>query len=161
VAIKDGSLQGFKVNQSLASMLNLSSLESVAIKDWTNAFSIEGGRLLIKNLKISAVDADYVVNGSHGLDGTMDYKMALYLPPEMSTKVSVGGFAGEAVNLFKDESGRLKFDFNVGGSVGDPKVQLDTGPAKKRAEELAKRELEKTLKGEAENILDKLFKKKP
>jgi hypothetical protein len=161
VAIKDGSLQGFKVNQSLASMLNLSSLESVAFKDWTNAFSIEGGRLLIKNLKIAAVDADYVVNGSHGLDGTLDYKMALYLPPEMSTKVSVGGFAGEAVNLFKDESGRLKFDFNVGGSVGDPKVQLDTGPAKKRAEELAKRELEKTLKGEAENILDKLFKKKP
>jgi len=160
VAIKDGSLQGFKVNQALASMLSLSSLQSIDFKDWTNAFSIEQGRLLIKDLKISALDADYVVNGSHGLDGSMDYKMTLFLPPSMSAKVSVGGFAGEAVNLFKDESGRLKFDFNVGGMTNDPKVQLDTGPARKRAEELAKKELERTLQGQAKDVLDQLFKKK-
>jgi len=160
VAIKDGTLQGLKVNQSLASALNLPSLETVSFKDWTNAFSIEQGRLIIKDLKISALDADYVVNGSHGLDGTLDYKMTLFLPPSMSAKISVGGFAGEAVNLFKDESGRLKFDFNVGGTNTDPKVQLDTGPAQRRAEELAKQKLEQTLKGEAGDMLDKLFKKK-
>ena len=159
VSIKDGTLQGFKVNQTLASTLNLPSLETVSFKAWTNAFSIKEGRFLIKDLKISALDADYVVNGSHGLDGTLDYKMALYLPESVSAKVTVAGFAGEAVNLFKDPSGRLKFDFNVGGTTTSPKVQLDTQAAMKRAEELAKKKLEESLKGKAGDLLEKLFKR--
>lgn len=159
VSISNGNLQGFKVNQVLASTLKLPSLETVSFKDWTNAFSIQQGRFVIKDLKISALDADYVVNGSHGLDGTLDYKMALYLPESVSAQITVAGFAGEAVKLFKDSSGRLKFDFNVGGTTTSPKVQLDTQPAMKRAEELAKKKLEESLKGKAGDLLDKLFKR--
>jgi glucan biosynthesis protein len=92
--------------------------------------------------------------------------MALYLPESTGQKLSISGFAGEAVNLFKDQSGRLKLDFNVGGTADNPKVQLDTDPVRKRAEELAKqkfdeekKKLEQTLKEKAEDVLKKLFKK--
>jgi len=50
------------------------------------------------------------------------------------------------VNLFKDQSGRFKPDFNIGGTTDNPKVQLDTDPAKKRAEDLAKQKLDEQKK---------------
>lgn len=168
VGLTNGSLKGFKVNQALASSLNLPDLETINFKDWTNAFTIQGGRMVLSNLTIKAFNADYVVNGSQGLDGSLDYRLALYLPEGTASRLKVSGFAGEAVNLFKDQSGRLRFDFNIGGTTDDPKVQLDTGPAQKRAEDLAKqkiddetKKLQQSLQDKASDALKKLFKQKP
>jgi hypothetical protein len=166
VAVKNGSLKGFKVNQTLASQLKLPDLETIQFKDWGNDFTVQKGRLTIKDLTITASTGQYVVNGSQGLDGSLDYHMALYLPPSAAPKLNIPGFAGEAVNLFKDQSGRLKLDFNIGGTTDNPKVQLDTDPAKNRAVELAKQKLEDEkkkvgdqLKNKASDALKKLFKK--
>lgn len=166
VGVKNGALKGFKVNQSLASQLKLPDLETIQFKDWGNDFTVEKGRLTVKDLTITASTGQYVVNGSQGLDGSLDYHMALYLPPGAGPKLNIPGFAGEAVNLFKDQSGRFKLDFNIGGTTDNPKVQLDTDPAKKRAEEMAKQKLDaekkklgEQLKNKASDALKKLFKK--
>jgi hypothetical protein len=166
VSVRNGALKGVRVNQALASALNLPDLETIQFKDWGNDFAVEKGRLVIQDLNISALNAQYVVNGSQGLDGTLDYRLALYLPESAGAKIKVSGFAGEAVNLFKDQGGRLKFDFNVGGTMDSPKLQLDTGPVQRRAEELAKqkldeekKKLEKQLKEKAGDALRKLFKR--
>jgi uncharacterized protein involved in outer membrane biogenesis len=166
VAIKDGSLKGFKVNQSIAAQLNLPDLETIQFKDWGNDFTVQNGRLLVKDLRITALNAQYVVNGSQGLDGTLDYRMALYLPESVGSKLKISGFTGEAMNLFRDQSGQLKLDFSVGGSTDSPKVQLDAEPVRKRAEELAsqkiddeKKKLVDTLRVKAGDALKKLFKK--
>jgi uncharacterized protein involved in outer membrane biogenesis len=168
VSIADGSLQGFRVNQVLARTLNLPDLETVTFHDWHNSFTVRDGRVILTNLVIKALNADYVVNGSHGLDGTIDYRMALYLPAETAAKVNIPGFAGEAVKLFQDEAGRLKFDFEVGGTTDAPTLRLDTEPAKKKAEQMAneklKQEMQKlqdTVKDKAGDILKKLFKPPP
>jgi len=165
VSITDGSLQGFRVNQVLASTLNLPNFETVNFRDWKNSFTVRDGRLILKDLVVKTPDADYVVNGSHGLDGTIDYRMALYLPPETAAKVNIPGFAGEAVSLFTDETGRLKFDFDVGGTTTAPTVRLDTEPARKKAAQMADeklkqemQKLENTVKEKADGILKKLFK---
>ena len=166
VAVKNGSLKGFKVNQSLASLVKLPDLETIQFKDWGNDFTVQKGRLTIKDLTITASTGQYVVNGSQGLDGSLDYHMALYLPPSAAPKLNIPGFAGEAVNLFKDQSGRLKLDFNIGGTTDNPKVQLDTDPAKNRAVDMAKQKLDDEkkkavdqLKNKASDALKKLFKK--
>jgi hypothetical protein len=166
VGVKNGALKGFKVNQSLASQLKLPDLETIQFKDWGNDFTVQKGRLTLKDLTITASTGQYVVNGSQGLDGSLDYHLALYLPPGTAPKLNIPGFAGEAVNLFKDQSGRLKLDFNIGGTTDNPKVQLDTDPARKRAEELAKQKLDEEkkklgeqLKNKASDALKKLFKK--
>jgi hypothetical protein len=166
VGLKNGALTGFKVNEALASQLNVPDLQIIQFKDWGNDFAIQKGRLVINDLKITALNAQYVVNGSQGLDGSLDYRLALYLPESLGPKLNIAGFAGEAVNLFKDPSGRLKLDFNVGGTTDKPKVQLDTGPVRQRAEELAKqkldaekKKLEDRLKNKASDALKNLLKK--
>jgi len=167
VMIQNGSLDGFKVNQSIANALKLPDLQNIAFKDWSNNFLVKNGRVVIKDLKISALNADYVVNGSQGIDGSLDYITSLYLPASTSSKISVGGFAGEAVNAFKDPSGRLKFDFNVGGTTDDPKVQLNTEEQRKRVEDAAKqkvqeeaKKLEEKAKEKAGDVLRNIFKGK-
>ncbi len=167
VMIQNGSLEGFKVNQSIASALKLPDLENIRFKDWSNSFTVKDGRVQIKDLKISALNADYIVNGSQGIDGSLDYATSLYLPENTSSKISVGGFAGDAINAFKDPSGRLKFDFNVGGTTDDPKVQLNTEAARKRVEDLAKqklqdeaKKLEDQAKKKAGDVLRNIFKGK-
>ena len=159
VGVKNGTLKGFKVNQSIASTLKLPDLETIQFKDWTNEFTVQNGRLVLKDLTITATTGQYVVNGSQGLDGSLDYHMALYLPESAGPKLDIPGFAGDALGLFKDQSGRLKFDFNIGGTTDNPKVQLDTGAARAKAEQQAKQKLQNTLKDKASDALKKLFKK--
>jgi uncharacterized protein involved in outer membrane biogenesis len=167
VQMVDGMLNGVKVNQTIASLLKLPDLETIRFKDWANSFTITDGRIIIKDLRIHALDADYTVNGSQGLDGSLDYTMTMLLSQATSGKVNLPGFAGQAAELFKDESGRLKLDFAVGGTTDDPKVQLDTKAAQAKAEAMAKQRLndeakkvEDQLKKKAAEVLNNLFKKK-
>jgi hypothetical protein len=167
VQMQDGMLNGVKVNQTIATLLKLPDLETIKFKDWGNSFTIADGRIIIKDLKIHALDADYTVNGSQGLDGSLDYAMTMLLSQATSGKVNLPGFAGQATDLFKDETGRVKLDFAVGGTSDDPKVQLDTKSAQAKAEALAKKKIEDEtkkatdqLKKKAEDALKSIFKKK-
>ncbi|MCZ6775666.1 MAG: AsmA family protein [Ignavibacteria bacterium] len=167
VHVAKGKLTGVKVNQVIARLLKLPDLEEIEFNDWSNAYTIADGRIYIKGLRISALDADYIVNGSQGLDGSLDYTMSLVLPKKTSAKISVPGFASRAIDLFKDESGRVKLDFSVSGTTDDPKVALDTEAAQKKAKDLAKqkiadevKKLEEKLKEKGKEILKGLFKKK-
>ncbi len=159
VAMKNGILKGYSVNKSVASTLKLPDLDTIKFKDWANDYTVEKGRLTLKNLTITASTGQYVINGSQGLDGSLDYHMTLYLPASTVPKLNIPGFAGDAVNLFKDQSGRLKLDFNIGGTTDNPKVQLDTGPAAKKAGDVAKQKLQDQAKSKGMDALKKLFKK--
>ncbi len=171
VGVNNGKLQGVKVNQQIASLLNVPEVSDLSFKDWVNAFSIKDGRVNIPDLKIAALGADYTIAGSQGLDGSMDFKMALLLSEATSAKASVPGFAGEALNALKEPNGRLKLDFLVGGSTDNPRVQLDTQSLQARAAEFArskldaeKQKLQQKLEDEAKkkggDLLKDLFKKK-
>jgi uncharacterized protein involved in outer membrane biogenesis len=167
VGIANGKLSGFKVNQAVASMLKLPDLEEVNFKDWGNSFTIKDGRVNISGLKITALGADYGVEGSQGLDGTMDFRMAMLLSDAASAKVSVPGFLGEAVTALKEPDGRMKLDFLVGGTAEKPAVSLDTKALQARATEFAKskfdaekQKLGDEAKKKAGELLKGLFKKK-
>jgi uncharacterized protein YhdP len=167
VQVQNGTLTGVKVNAAIASLLNLPDLETITFKDWGNDFSVANGRLVIKDLKINALNADYTVNGSQGLDGTLDYSMSMLLSENTSSRVSLPGFAGQAVDLFRDPGGRVRLDFAVGGTTDDPKVRLDTRAATKKGEDLLKqkaadeaKKLQDQLKNKGQDLLKEIFKKK-
>ncbi|MDH3252094.1 MAG: AsmA-like C-terminal region-containing protein, partial [Ignavibacteria bacterium] len=167
IRISEGKLVGVQVNKAIASRLSLPSLEEIAFSDWSNTFTIRDGRFQIKDLTIRGSQADYTVNGSQGLDGTLDYTLGLVLPREASDRVMVAGFAGDALNMFKDTDGRFRFDFGVTGTTDNPEVALQTDAARRRLEEIARQKIteeSKRLKDQAkkkgEELLDKLLKKK-
>lgn len=167
VQVESGRLTGMKANGAIAGLLGLPDLEHINFKDWTNTFSVIEGRLKITDLKIAALGADYVVNGSQGLDGSLDYTVSLLLSQNFSTKVNVPGFAGDALNLLKDEHGRVKLDLTVGGTMDNPKTALDTRQARQRAEEAAKqkvaddaKKVRDQVKQKGQDLLKDIFKRK-
>jgi hypothetical protein len=167
VQVQNGTLTGVKVNKAIASVLKLPDLETITFKDWANEFTVANGRVFIKDLKINALDADYVINGSQGIDGSLDYSMSLILPEKTSSRINVAGFGGQAIDMFRDNTGRVKLDFAVAGNMDDPKVSLDTKAAQKKAEDLAKqkvkdeaKKLGDQVKSKGEGLIKDLFKKK-
>lgn len=159
VAVSDGKLAGVKVNQQIASMLSLPDVSEITFKNWANAFTIKDGRVNIPELKIAALGSDYTINGSQGLDGTMSFNMAMLLSQATSAKASVPGFTGEVINALKEPDGRLKLDFTIGGTMNDPKVQLDTKALQARATNFAKQKLEAEKQKLQEKVTDEAKKK--
>jgi hypothetical protein len=93
--------------------------------------------------------------------------MSLLLPEKTSSRINIAGFAGQAVDLFRDNTGRVKLDFAVGGTMDNPHVTLDTKAAQKKGEDLLKqkaadeaKKLEDQLKQKGGDLLKDLFKKK-
>lgn len=153
IQILDGRIEGIKVLDALAEVLGIGQLNDINFKRWTNDFTIANGRTLLSDVKISARDADFLIGGTHGIDGSMDYAMVVKLSRALSDRVNVSGFAQELIKALKDDQGRLSLNFQISGTLAKPVLKLDTEMQKKAAEERIRREIEKKkeqLKAEAE-----------
>jgi hypothetical protein len=167
VSIQSGRLAGVKINKAISDLLRLPDLEEITFKDWSNSFTVVAGRLHLKDLTIASGDADYTINGSQGLDGSLDYAMTVLLSNAMSSKVSLPGLAGEAVQVLKNPDGRLPLNLRVAGTTTAPKVSLYTSELERRLQDKAKekvageaKKLQGDIEKKASDLLKDLFKKK-
>ncbi len=157
--ILEGKLSGLPITQKLAEFTGATHLKEVDFKDWSNAFSIANGRCNIKDLKINAGGTALTVDGSQGLDGSMDFALTVKLPPEESSKINLPGVAGNLVQFFKDKDGRLTLPFRVGGMTNSPTLQLNTAAQEEMAKKALKEKTQDQLKNKLEEGLKKLIKK--
>ena len=151
LAISEGKLTNWTLLQSLSKWTNLPSLEEMRFKDWQGSFFILNQRVKTEDLKIHGEDADWIVSGSTGFDGSLDYTVDALLSPSLSQKVSAGSFGG-LTGLLKDEQGRVNLMFRVSGKPSRPKFEWDTERAREKAEERLASEAEK-LRQEIEGKL--------
>lgn len=155
VHILDGKLLGLPLMQKVAEFTNLESMKQVNFKDWTNAFSIQDGRINVKGLKVDAGTTKLLVEGSQGLDGSLNYNMNVKLPGNASDRLKLNGVGDQVLQFLKDKDGNFSLNFLVGGTASDPVLKLNT-EAQANA---AKQKVEEDLKKKAEEGLKKLFKK--
>lgn len=162
--IAEGKLTGVPLLQKLSGFLGAERLKEVDFQSWSQSFSIADGRLNIRDLKIGGRDADITVNGTHGLDGGIDYAMHLRLPASVSEGIRLQGVGDQLLRFFKDEEGRLNLDFTVGGDTRAPTLKLDTRAQeemlKKKLLDDGAKQLGDPLKKAGEG-LKKLIKPKP
>ncbi len=162
--IANGKLTGVPLLEKLSGFLSADHLREVDFDSWSQSFSVADGRLNIRDLKIGGRDVDFTVNGTHGLDGSMDYAMHVRLPQSVSDKVRLQGVADQLLQFFKDKEGRLNLDFLVSGQTSSPVLKLDTRAQetmlKQKLQDEAVKKLADPLKKATEG-LKKLFKPKP
>ena len=175
VQIREGKLEGMRLLDVLANSLDVKELKNIEFKQWSNGFTMSNGRILVSDAKIGARDADFLIGGSQGIDGSMDYALAVKLSPAVSDRVKVSGLGQELINALKDDEGRLTLNFRVTGTLNDPVLKLDAEAQKRAAEEVVrkevekkreqmreeaekkKKELEEKAKEKAKDIFEKLF----
>jgi len=159
VRLSDGKLLGFPLTARLAEFTGIEELREITFKQWTNAFSIADGKVEIKDLSIAAGATDFLVKGSHGLDGIMDYDLAVKLPASVFDRLRLPGVGAELLKLFKDKEDRITLNFAVTGETTNPRLSLNT----KSQEEMAKQALEdqkKKLIDQGKKRVEEELKKK-
>lgn len=165
VHILDGKLAGFPLLQKLADVTSLDNLRELPFKNWTNTFSIQNGRLAVKDLRVDAGTTGLLLDGSQGLDGSMDYNLTVKLPGDVSDRLKLPGIGEQLADLLKDKDGRINLNFLVTGMTNEPVLKLNMSAedlVKKAVEQKGnegKQKLEDELKKKAEEGLKKLFKK--
>jgi uncharacterized protein involved in outer membrane biogenesis len=155
VKFNEGKIDGLPLAAGLAAFTGLEELRVINFKDWTNKFSVSNGRVNIRDLNIDAGATDLAVNGSQGLDGSMDYTMNVKLPGTVTDRLKLPGAASQLLQFFKDPDGRISLSFLVGGMATSPSLKLDTAPQ----EAMAKKAIEQKLTDEKKKLEEGLMKK--
>jgi len=167
VQVTDGSLKGYAVMASVAALTGLNELREVGFDNWSNVFSIADGKVNIRDLKVKGGSTDFLVNGSEGLDGSLDYTLNVKLPGSVSNRLKLNGVADNLMQFFKDSDGRISLSFLVGGMHTSPSLKLDTRPQEEMAKKAVQQKIDEGQKKVESEIqkklgegLNNLFKKK-
>ena len=157
------SVSGNSVLNGLASTLKNESLKELKIKDLKLPFSISAGRVSTKPFDVGFGDGTLNLQGSTGLDQTIDYKAKVNLPGKLSNNylnnatVLIGGtFTNPKFNLdLKDVAGQLLG--NLAGSIlgGKDKNAASSGQVTEKLNEQIEKQAE-TIRKEAKDTGDKL-----
>ena len=114
------------VLESVSTLLQLPSFKTLSFRNQGMAFDVQTGRMAVRDMQVRSPDADFGVGGSIGLDGSLDLGLHVVLSQALSQKyLNTNRGTATLGSLFSDSSGRLVFDFGVGGQYKSPKVKLD------------------------------------
>ena len=158
VKIFDGKLIGYPIMQKIAEFTGVSELKELYFKEWTNVFTIADGKIVLKDLKISAFNTDLISNGSQSFDGTVQMNIDIKLSHELSNKLRIGGTAGQLVNLFKDRDGKIVVPLIVSGYYKTPSISLNTKQQQRQIETQIQEEIDKRKEEVKEKVTQEVEK---
>ena len=178
-----GIIQVFKASlgkqsglvSSLASTSKLSNITSATLDKIKMTAEIKDGRLHVKPFRVKIGDYHTVVDGSTGIDGSLDYRLKMDVPAgEIGTQLNslISSFTGNATST----GSQVKLNLNLKGSYTEPKfgitgigsgnegtgssvkasIQTKVEEKKEAAKEEVKQEIEEkkqTLQREADALL--------
>ena len=144
----------YKALKALADQIGESFSEEQPLKNLQTALKVEDGKVRVDELATSLGDiGDLVLDGYYGFDGSLDYNGSLLLTERLTQKLlSSSGLVGGLAGLLQDDSiDRVKLPVKITGSMDQPAFAVDYAALSKS--------LGEGLKGKAEGLLDRLFKK--
>lgn len=164
-----GKLQSRKIQVVNAKTLNKLT-ELLKLKDYNNefkdiniSFTVKDGRINVDPFDLKMDDIKMTVDGSHGIDQTLDYNVNLDVPRKY-----FGSVANDALDgLLKQVADKgVKIDVTetinvkakIVGTSTDPKITLNykegTGDSKKNVKEEVVKKGKDELEAEAQKIID-------
>ncbi|MEE9444005.1 MAG: AsmA family protein [candidate division Zixibacteria bacterium] len=148
--IKDGKIINFPVINKLAEKTGFKTFEEESIRNLTTDLVIRDGKMLLDDMKLFSRIGDWDINGTIAVDNyDMDMQVSLYLSEQYSGKANLLG------DLLRDENGRIRVNFNLGGTYLNPtlsKFSTDQNVVKKKVED--------KLKKGVKDLFNNLIKKK-
>lgn len=136
-------LEGFEPLNKLAAGLNVSELKKLELNNVLANFKIENGRLNVAPFNLKNGDVLMNMQGSNGLDQSLDYQLGINIPRAMMGKAnatantllaSLNSKAG--TNIALNET--VKVNAQIGGSIAKPTIKFNlVGDAKTEAKNIA------------------------
>jgi hypothetical protein len=156
VSASNGKIEISPTVAAVWSSLGLPAQKAIQFNGLTSAFQLQGGRLVTKDLAVRGSDANWLANGSVGMDGGLDYAVTVELGEELSNlyRKKVGR---DLAQLLAGSSGRLALDLKLSGNAKAPQVSVDTSKLAERARANATDAATKMIEKEASKALQKIL----
>lgn len=131
---RDLNLSGVEIIDQIADATGRQELKNLSAKDINIDFTIEDGRVRTKPFTLKMGNMSLGLNGTTGLDQTIDYSGKLTLPKSNTSPIS-------------------SIDLKIGGKFSAPKITVDTeSMARQAAEAATKAVTEKTMEAVGEKL---------
>jgi hypothetical protein len=169
--IVNAALRGSESNviTGITSLTNLSEESTnVTLRDVLMSTQITDGRVLVEPFTIRMGDQKAIIAGSHGLDGSLDYRIKLDIPQQLvqSATSLVSSAVGQDLDLTARD---VKLNLGIGGTYNNPQIRIlgaETGGTEEAARDALKavvdeekekltQEAEKKLEEETDKLLEK------
>jgi len=150
VSMKEGKLVNFDLIASLANQFGLDTPKEEILRDLVTAVKIRDGQLVLDGTKLISKIGDGNVGGTVAfVDKKLDLNVGLYLSQDYSSQFNMLG------GLLKDDKGRVRINFKLGGNYDSPKVtNLSTD------KKVIQQKTEDAVKDKAKGLLQDLLHKK-
>ncbi len=155
-AFHEGSFVNFNFITKLISWLALGETKTVNFRDLGTEFKIQHGRVRLDDFTCATTIGEFLLFGTVGFDGDIDYKINLILNKETSGKFK--SLRGDWL-FYTDEHGQIMIDILATGNLSSPHFKLDTEKIKNRLEKKAGGEIKKKIEETKKKIKDWLRKR--
>ena len=139
-ALRDGGFRDAPVTTAIAELLGLEELKRLSFKSLDGTLHVIKGRAAIRS-RMSGKDVSARLDGTIGLDGSLDMPMTLLLSQKLSEKLR------KRVSIAKyltSEEGQTELRLKLAGSLMRPYPALDTaGVSEQVKETIRKKAVEK------------------
>jgi hypothetical protein len=121
------AVEGMPVLERVAEAFSIDRLRNPALGAMRISYDLAGGRMTVKPFTVKVADIDFTVGGSHGIDQTLRYDLALAAP-----RALLGSAANATITRLAAQAGKIGADISagdvvrlkahVGGTVSRPTV---------------------------------------
>ena len=144
VKVAESKVSGLKVLNALSSVSKLGAdSDEMTLKDVIMQAEIRDGRVWLKPFDVNVGKYKTTIAGSNGIDGTLDYLMAMNVPAGAASEAANQAIAS-LTGVSSAVSSNIIMNFGVEGTYDDPKVGLrsvDAGAGGQSAADVAKARL--------------------
>ena len=155
VWLANGKMIDYKPLEAMAGFVKMEKLKHVEFSDIHTRFYIKDGFMHIPRMKLSANDYILEVEGKHGFDNSLDYKVVVEMPPLIARK-SRSKKIHEYVVEQEAKKLPIRIPLTIRGTVDNPIIGYDGNFAVNKVQEGLKQEKQE-LKEAGEKEIEELF----
>jgi len=151
--ITSGELINYKPLMKLSKFLDLDDLAHIRFDTLENMIEIKNQQIIIPEMEINSSLLDLNVQGSHGFNNNIDYRMNLLLSEILSVKFKTKNPVPDEFGVIEDDGlGRSKIFLKITGNTDDPVFGYDTRELKEKMKADLKDEKEELKKAMQEEF---------
>lgn len=136
------ALEGVPALEKLADALSLEQVRRPALGDARVAFTVADGRVAVRPFTVRAGELGLTVGGTHGIDQSMRYDLALLVPRSLLRGAAGTSIARLAARVGKsaeaDTGAAVRIGARLTGTVSSPKVEVSFAGAAASVREAAR-----------------------
>ncbi len=146
VKLLKASLEQNPLVGKLVETTKLSQLKNLQLNDLLMQMQINNGIVSLKPFTIKWNDYNLTIQGKHGLEGSMDYKLGFDVPSGKAGQTFSSAFA-QWTGKSLQNTPRVKFDLGMGGSLKTPTFKFSGSSTAQSLKDAVASELNAQLGG--------------